>query len=137
MHRHKWGYNQYDESYSVYRISRLWGEKMSFVTVWVIPIVSGFFILVALSVVGYLVYYFLKILGLFRFFTWFTIWLKRDKVLHDEDMLAYCASRAMQNKSPSDVKKELLLTNKYSKQKIDEFLFAYNVVKKELKGGIK
>lgn len=54
------------------------------------------------------------------------------KILQDEKIVEYCVNRVHAGYTEGDVKAELLLANKYNKKKIQDILFAFAEVKKEI-----
>lgn len=106
---------------------------MDFVINYLVPIVGGFFFLLFLSGMAWAMHRFvLKPLG---FYTLIQNWLisrQRSKILGDEKVIEYCVTRINKKWTVEQVKEELLLSNKYTMGKINQMLWAFNEIKKEM-----
>lgn len=111
---------------------------MSFISNYLVPIVGGVFILLFISFFGYLIYAtILKPLGVMGMIKKLILSRRRKKILADEKIIEYCVTRIGKGWNKSKVHEELLLANKYSKQRIDEMLYAFEIIQKEMQPGKK
>lgn len=99
---------------------------------YIVPIVGGFFILLFLSIFGWLFYKFMWKPTLGKALKNMRLKRRKAKILGDEKVIEYCIARIEAGWSDAQVKEELLLANKYSMQKIEEMVYAYNEVKKTM-----
>lgn len=111
---------------------------MDLVMNYVVPVVAGIFFLIFLSIFIYIIHRaLLKPLGVYTMIKNVMIGMRRKKILGDEKVIEYCVGRVQQGWKEPQVREELLLANKYSKQKIDEMIWAFNTIKKEMQGETK
>lgn len=100
---------------------------------FVVTVVGGFFVLLFFSIFIYILYRgVLKPLGVMEKIKRWRMKKRRSALLNDESVLKFCITRIEEGKKESDVRAELLLSNKYTKQKIDELVYAYSIVLKEM-----
>lgn len=103
------------------------------ITKYVVPIVGGMFILFFVIVLFYIIHRALiKPLGIYAWFKKQKMKKKKDKLLGNERILTYCMNRIEQKRSEEEVKDELVLSNKYTPLEIEEILFVFGEVKKEI-----
>lgn len=108
---------------------------MDIVFNYVVPVVAGFFFLLFASIFIYIIHRaLLKPLGVYGMIKNMMLGLRRKKILADEKTLEYCVARIDKGWKEGDVRSELLLSNKYPKKKIDELVWAFNTIKKEMQG---
>lgn len=108
---------------------------MDIVINYIVPVVAGFFILVFISIFGYIIHRaVLKPLGVYEKIKEIMISLNKKKILSDEKIIEYCVKRIELDWKESDVRKELLLANKYDKKRIDQVVYAFNTISKEMQG---
>lgn len=100
----------------------------------VIPIVQGFFVTIFFVILMVVFYYSAKNLGIFNLFKRLILMTQKNKLLQDDALLRYCVARVEKNWDVMEVKKELLLANKYSKGRINQILYVYEIIYKEMKG---
>lgn len=100
---------------------------------YVVPVVAGVFFLIFASIFVYIIHRaVLKPLGVYRMFKDMMLSLRKKKLLQDEKILEYCVQRIQNNWDEPKVREELLLANKYNKKRIDEIIYVFNTVKKEM-----
>ena len=108
---------------------------MDLIMGYVVPVVAGIFFLIFASIFFYIIHKaVLKPLRVYDKIKGMMISMRRKKILADEKTIEYCVARVQKGWSEPDVRSELLLANKYTKQKIDEMIWAFNTIKKEMQG---
>lgn len=111
---------------------------MDIVMNYVVPVVAGIFFLIFASIFGYIIHKaLLKPLGVYGMLKNMMLSFRKKKLLADEKILEYCVVRINENWDEPKVREELLLANKYSKKRIDEIIYVFNTVKKEMQPGKK
>lgn len=109
---------------------------MDIVMNYIVPVVAGVFFLIFASIFGYIIHRaVLKPLGVYRMIKDMMLSLRKKKLLQDEKILEYCVARIQNNWDEPKVREELLLANKYPKKRIDEIIYVFNTVKKEMHPG--
>lgn len=105
------------------------------ITSYVVPVIGGVFILFFIAIFFYIIHRtVLKPLGVYRVLKEMRLGMRRKKILGDEKVIEYCVARVERDFTEAQVREELLLANKYKKDKIDEMIFAFNSIKREMKG---
>ena len=106
---------------------------MDIIMNYVVPVVSGVFILIFITIFGYIIHKaVLKPLGVYRMLSNMMLSMRKKKLFQEEKILEYCVLRIKKNWDEPQVREELLLANKYSKKRIDEIIYVFNTVKKEM-----
>lgn len=59
---------------------------------------------------------------------------RRDKLLSDEKVLEYAMNRVQREMDGVDVRKELILANRYKPFRIEEIVYVFKIVKEEMTG---
>lgn len=111
---------------------------MDIVMNYVVPVVAGIFFLIFVSIFFYVIHKaLLKPLGVYGMIKNIKIGFRKKKLLADEKLIEYCVIRINKNWDEPQVREELLLANKYSDERIDEIIYVFNTVKKEMQPGKK
>jgi hypothetical protein len=102
---------------------------------YVVPVVAGVFVLIFVSIFLYIIHKaVMKPLGVYRGIKNRMIAMRKKKLLKDEKLIEYCVARVEKDWKEPQVREELLLANKYPKSRIDEIIFVYNTIYKEMRG---
>jgi hypothetical protein len=108
---------------------------MELIIAYVVPVVAGVFILIFISIFAYIIHRaVLKPLDVYGKIKNLMITIRKKKILSNEKTIEYCVKRIEIGWTEARVREELLLANKYSKKRIDEVIFAFNTIKKEMQG---
>lgn len=99
---------------------------------YAVPVISGFFILVFLSIFGWVIHKLFQTVGIYKIYKNFRMGRKKKKILEDEKIIEYCVKRIESDWTEAKVREELLLANKYSSDRIEEMVYAFNTIKKEM-----
>lgn len=106
---------------------------MDIVMNYVVPIVAGVFFLIFASIFIYIIHRaVLKPLKVYDYVNLAILSYKRKKLLQDETLIEYCVIRVGRGWKESQVREELLLANKYTAKRINEFIYVFNIIKKEM-----
>lgn len=111
------------------------GAIVDFLMNYIVPVVGGVFVLFFISLFFYILHRsVLKPLGVYTMIR--NCWISRNKqkLLADEKIIEYCVARIQKNWTEHQVREELLLANRYSSTRIDEMIYAFNIIKKEMQG---
>lgn len=106
---------------------------MDYVWNYVVPVVGGVFILIFIAIFVYVIHrVILKPLKIYDMFRNLGFSMRKKKLLADEKILEYCVTRIQNKWTEAQVREELLLSNKYSAKRVEEILYVFNTVKKEM-----
>lgn len=108
---------------------------MDIVMNYVVPVVAGVFFLIFGSIFVYIIHRaVLKPLGVYGMIKNLMMAMRKKKLLQDEKIIEYCVTRIQSGWKEPRVREELLLANKYTPKRIDEVIYVFNVIKKEMQG---
>lgn len=99
--------------------------------------VGGLFICIFAGLFIFVLWRLGKTIGLFKLIKNILLATQKKKLLKDDKLLKYCVEKINEDKTEQDVRTELLIANKYKKGRIDQIVYVFNIVKKELEGGVK
>lgn len=103
-------------------------DVMSYVKIGV----GSLFILVMLGLLVWVLWFFGKKAGVGRMFRNMGLRMRRKKLLANNDLLQYAVECHQKGYTEIDVRKEMLLANSYKKHQIEQTVYVFNIVKKEL-----
>lgn len=64
----------------------------------------------------------------------FKLWFNQKKLLRDEKTIEFCVNRIEEGKTPEEVKTELILSNKYRLSKVNQIMYVFDKIRKEMTG---
>ena len=106
---------------------------MDFIFNYLVPVVAGVFFLIFAVIFIYIIHRaVLKPMNVYGMIKNMMFSLRKKKLLQDEKILEYCVTRIQENWDEAKVREELLLANKYNASKIDQIIYVFNTVKKEM-----
>lgn len=107
--------------------------EWSFVTNLFVPFLKGLFVVIFLIIFLGVVYFGIwKGLGVNRLLTRLFLRMQRKKLLQDDAILRYCVKRQEMGWKEDDVRKELLMANKYPNARINQIAYVFNIINKEM-----
>lgn len=115
---------------------------------YLVPIIKGIFIFFFTAMFVYFIYLGLKSLGIGRLITKMAHRLKKNKLLANDEYMKMCIMGLDNNLTDLELRKKLLrmtdrrfrneqgiAKSRFKVWQIDEIIYLYGVVKKEMKGG--